>query len=182
MVDSEKLEEIIDAITAKIALANIMNELDSLLECWGLQELIGNNSVSSDDFYDTYKDGTIVVIGASQVKEHDLLGIAKSLGLSKDRFEFCYITDFPIYERDENGQLIVKFNFKKMQHKPNYRLVIVGPMPHSTAGKGDSSSAIAEMETRDGYPKVVRLGSNELKITKTSFKKTLQKQIAADYI
>ncbi len=171
MVDSEKLEEIIDAITAKIALANRMNELDSLLECWGLQELIGNNSVSSDDFYDTYKDGTIVVIGASQVKEHDLLGIAKSLGLSKDRFEFCL-------DYDE----IVKFNFKKMQHKPNYRLVIVGPMPHSTAGKGDSSSAIAEMETRDGYPKVVRLGSNELKITKTSFKKTLQKQIAADYI
>lgn len=171
MVDSEKLEEIIDAITAKIALANRMNELDSLLECWGLQELIGNNSVSSDDFYDTYKDGTIVVIGASQVKEHNLLGIAKSLGLSKDRFEFCL-------DYDE----IVKFNFKKMQHKPNYRLVIVGPMPHSTAGKGDSSSAIAEMETRDGYPKVVRLGSNELKITKTSFKKTLQKQIAADYI
>lgn len=171
MVDSEKLEEIIDAITAKIALANRMNELDSLLECWGLQELIGNNSVSSDDFYDTYKDGTIVVIGASQVKEHDLLGIAKSLGLSKDRFEFCL-------DYDE----IVKFNFKKMQHKPNYRLVIVGLMPHSTAGKGDSSSAIAEMETRDGYPKVVRLGSNELKITKTSFKKTLQKQIAADYI
>lgn len=171
MVDSEKLEEIIDAITAKIALANRMNELDSLLECWGLQELIGNNSVSSDDFYDTYKDGTIVVIGASQVKEHDLLGIAKSLGLSKDRFEFCL-------DYDE----IVKFNFKKMQHKPNYRLVIVGPMPHSTAGKGDSSSAIAEMETRDGYPKVVRLGSNELKITQTSFKKTLQKQIAADYI
>lgn len=171
LVDSEKLEEIIDAITAKIALANRMNELDSLLECWGLQELIENNSVSSDDFYDTYKDGTIVVIGASQVKEHDLLGIAKSLGLSKDRFEFCL-------DYDE----IVKFNFKKMQHKPNYRLVIVGPMPHSTAGKGDSSSAIAEMETRDGYPKVVRLGSNELKITKTSFKKALQKQIAADYI
>ena len=123
LVDSEKLEEIIDAITAKIALANRMNELDSLLECWGLQELIENNSVSSDDFYDTYKDGTIVVIGASQVKEHDLLGIAKSLGLSKDRFEFCL-------DYDE----IVKFNFKKMQHKPNYRLVIVGPMPHSTAG------------------------------------------------
>lgn len=53
LVDSEKLEEIIDAITAKIALANRMNELDSLLECWGLQELIENNSVSSDDFYDT---------------------------------------------------------------------------------------------------------------------------------
>ena len=171
LLDSERLEEIIDAITAKIALANRMNELDGLLESWGLQELIGNNSVSSDDFYDTYKDGTIVVIGASQVKEHDLLGIAKSLGLSKDRFEFCL-------DYDE----IVKFNFKKMQHKPNYRLVIVGPIPHSTAGKGDSSSAIAEMETRDGYPKVVRLGSNELKISKTSFKKALQEQIAADYI
>ena len=43
-------------------------------------------------------------------------------------------------------------------------------MPHSTAGKGDSSSAIANMENGNGYPKIIRLGSNELKITKTNFK------------
>ena len=55
-------------------------------------------------------------------------------------------------------------------------------MPHSTAGKGDSSSAIAEMETRDGYPRVVRLGANELKISKTSFKNALQELINSDYI
>ena len=51
-----------------------------------------------------------------------------------------------------------------------------------TAGKGDSSSAISEMEKGNGYPKVVRLGSNDLKVTKTGFKKALQEQIAAKYI
>ena len=55
-------------------------------------------------------------------------------------------------------------------------------MPHSTAGKGDSSSAIANMENASGYPKVIRLGSNELKITKTNFKMALQEQQAIGYI
>lgn len=30
--------------------------------------------------------------------------------IDKDRFEFCYITDFPMFERDENGQLIFTHN------------------------------------------------------------------------
>lgn len=171
MLDTERLEDIIDAITKKIYLANRTGELESLLADWGLQELINNVVLSSDDFYDTHKNGTIVVIGSSQAKEHDLLGIVKSLGLDKDRFEFCL-------EYKE----IVSYPFSKLQYNPNYRLVIVGAMPHSTAGKGYSSSAIADMEKGNGYPKVIRLGSNELKITKTNFKKALQEQQAIDYI
>lgn len=69
-----------------------------------------------------------------------------------------------------------------MQYNPNYRLVIVGPMPHSTTGKGESRSTISELENGNGYPKVIRLGSNELKITKTNFKQALQEQQNADYI
>lgn len=69
-----------------------------------------------------------------------------------------------------------------MQYNPNYRLVIVGPMPHNTAGKVESRSTISEREKGNGYPKVIRLGSNELKITKTNFKQALQEQQAIDYI
>lgn len=172
MLDSYQLEELIDKITEKISLANRKGELEELLKKWGMYDLVDDGSSSSDDYYDTYKDGKIVVIGGSQVKEHDLLGIVKSLGLDKNRFEFCL-----------DYKEIESYQFTKMQWKPNYRLVIVGPMPHSTTGKGESGSTIAEIEKRsNGYPKVIRLGSNDLKITKTNFKKALEEQIAADYI
>lgn len=170
MLDTERLEEIIDAVTEKIYLANRTGELDQLLNDWGFGDLI-QNECSSNDYYDTHKDGKIVVLGSSQVKEHDLLGIIKSLGLDKDRFEFCL-----------DYKQIVSYPFSKLQYNPNYRLVIVGAMPHSTAGKGDSSSAIADMEKVSGYPKVIRLGTNELKITKTNFKQALQEQQNAHYI
>ena len=171
MFDSDRLEEIIDTIVEKITLANRTGQLEEMLEQWGLEDLIDKKQQSSNDFYDTYKDGKIVVLGGSQVKEKVLLGIIKELGLDKDRFEFCLDYDS-----------IVRYQFSKLQYNPNYRLVIVGSMPHSTAGKGDSSSAISEMEKGNGYPKVVRLGTNELKITKTGFAKALQEQMAANYI
>lgn len=68
VLSSDRLEEIIDTVTAKISLANRMGELESLLESWGLQELIESESQGSDSFYDTHKDGQIIVLGDSQVK------------------------------------------------------------------------------------------------------------------
>ena len=61
---------------------------------------------------------------------------------------------------------------------------MVGPMPHSSTGKADSSSAIAEMEKhQDLYPRIVRMGSgNGLKITKSNFRETLQRLQAEKYI
>lgn len=115
MLDSERLEELLDVVTEKIVLANRTGELDNLLEKWELNEFIAKDSLSSNDYYDTLKSGKIVVIGASQVKEHDLLGIIKSLGIDKERFEFCLDYD-----------AIESYNFKKMQWDINYRLVIVG--------------------------------------------------------
>ena len=90
MLNLNCLEYVIDAVTAKIYLANRMNELEHLLESWGFQELIK----PCTSFYETCKDGKIVVIGNSQVKERDLLGIVKNLGLDKDRFEFCLDYDY----------------------------------------------------------------------------------------
>ena len=170
MLDTERLEKLIDKVTEKILIANRTGELDSLLVKWGFSDLI-EPETSSNSFYDTRKDGKIVVLGASQVKERDLLGIVKGLGLDKDRFELCL-----------DYKEIEAYRFSKLQYNTNYRLVIVGPMPHSTTGKGEQRSTIAEMENGVGYPKVIRLGSNELKITKSNFRQVLQEQITANYI
>lgn len=83
VLDTERLEDVIDSIAARICLANRTGDLESLLD------LITSDAISSDDFYDTHKDGKIVVLGIYQVKERGLPGIVKSLGPDKERFEFC---------------------------------------------------------------------------------------------
>lgn len=167
MLDYEELEEVIDRITAKVTLANRTGELDELLMAWGFSDL-----VKAEPSYETEKDGKIVVIGASEIKENILTGIVKSLGLEKDRFEFCLD-----YDKAKTYQ------YNKLRYNPNYRLVLFGPVPHSSTGKNDSTSVIAEMENHEGYPRVEVLnGNNAVKITKSNFKKVLTQLIKEDYI
>lgn len=167
MLNSYELEEIIDSITKKVILANRIGTLENLLQLWGFDNLLKNDSV-----YETDKNGKIVVIGHTEVKINVLEGIIKSLHLDKNRFEFCL-----------NYSDSKTFNYKKMQYSPNYRVVMFGPVPHSTVGKRDSSSVIAEMKNREGYPRVVVMNDgNELKITKTNFKIALENLIKDNYI
>ena len=75
------------------------------------------------------------------------------------------------------------YPYQKLQYNAKYRVVLVGPIPHSTCSKGDFSSVITMMEKTPGYPRIVRLdGNNELKITKSNFKKTLTDLIEEGYI
>lgn len=167
MLDSYELEEIIDIITQKVILANRTGTLETLLQQWGFDNLLNSEST-----YETNKDGKIVVIGQTEVKLNVLQGIIKSLNLDKNRFEFCL---------DYNESKT--YNYKKLQYSPNYRVVMVGPIPHSSVGKNDSSSVIAEMKNKEGYPRIETLcDSNELKITKSNFKSTLEKLILENYI
>ena len=46
-------------------------------------------------------------------------------------------------------------------------------MPHSGKEKGEHGSIIAAIENQEGYPPIIRLGANGLKITKTDFKEKL---------
>ena len=76
-----------------------------------------------------------------------------------------------------------KYDFRKMQYAPEYRVILFGPTPHSGHGKGDSSSIIAELEKSDAYPRVERLlNGQELKISKTNFREKLQQLLDEDYI
>lgn len=167
MLNYEELEEVIEKITAKITLANRSDELEELLISWGFEDL-----VTKAPTYETDKDGKIVVIGASDVKENVLNGIIKNLGLDKSRFEFCLD-----YDKAKT------FQYSKLRYNPNYRVIMFGPVPHSSTGKNDSSSVIAEMKNHEGYPRVeVLSGNNAVKITKSNFKDTLSKLVLENYI
>lgn len=167
MLDYEELEEIIEKITAKVTYANRLGNLEELLTKWELVDLIPQTSA-----YETKKDGKIVVVGATEVKENVLNGIIKSLGLEKSRFEFCLD-----YEKAKT------FQYKKLRYNPNYRVIMFGPVPHSSTGKNDSSSAIAEIKNHEGYPRVeVLIGNNTVKITKSNFRDALTKLIRENYI
>lgn len=168
---SELEEEIVEILPEKITeiltRANRSGELEELLRIMGLSDLL-----RSDNHYETYKEGKIVVIGGTKVKKNDLLAIANKLGLEKDRFEFCL-----------DYKDIQKYDFKKMQYSPSYRVILFGPTPHSGHGKEERGSIIAEIESSNAYPRAVRLISGkELKITKSNFKDTLTRLLEENYI
>ena len=167
MLNYEELEEVIEKVTAKITLANRSDELEDLLISWGFDDLVRKAPT-----YETDKDGKIVVIGASEVKENVLNGIIKKLGIDKTRFEFCLD-----YDKAKT------FQYSKLRYNPNYRVVLFGPVPHRKKKKNDSSSVIAEMKNHEGYPRVeVLSGNNAVKITKSNFKDTLNKLVCEKYI
>jgi hypothetical protein len=162
------IEEVLDKVRRNLLIANRMGKLEDYLGTLGLDGLIQEED--GDSF--SYKNGVIVVLGGSRVSENVLTGIGRSCGLDKDRFEFCL-------DYDE----IESYPFKKLQYNAKYRVVLVGPVPHSSSGKGDFSSTIVRMEETPGYPRVVRLCSNdELKITKTNFRNVLTDLLAEGYI
>lgn len=171
----EELSDLEDKILMKLP-EKITAVLSKLNRSGGLEEFL--NTLDMADLLEkqqeiySYKDGKIVVIGGSEVKEEILLSIAKKLGLDKSRFEFCL-----------DYKQIQKYDFKKMQYAPQYRVVLLGPSPHSGHGKGDSGSILAEVEKSPAYPRVERLVSgNELKITKSNFREMLKRLIEEEYI
>ena len=154
----DELEEILDEIHKRVFLANRLDELDDLLTRWGLDEFVHpHNEV------ERFSAGKIVVIGASEIKEPVLLGICKEAGISKSRVELC----LDYYKAQ-------KYDYKKLRYNSMYSAVIFGAVPHSAVGKGDAGSVIAQLESQSGYPPVIRLvAGEELKITKTNFKKAI---------
>lgn len=153
--------ELDEYLTAALSKLNRSGQLEEFIELLGMEHLLQKESG-----YEVYKTGKIVVIGQSDVKVEALLSVAKQLGLDKNRFE--------LHLEYEDAKT---FNFRKMQWQPTYSLLMVGPMPHSGSGKGDYGSVISAIEAEEGYPPVVRLGSNGLKITKSDFRSKLTEMI-----
>jgi len=163
----EEIDQLLDDIRIRVLEANRRGDLDKLLTSLGMHDLIEPQAQFSN------RDGKIVVLGASDVDEEHLRITVGKLGLDKNRFEFSLDYD-----------AIQKYNFRKLQYSDKYRVILVGPMPHSTSGAYDSSSAIADMEKHpEMYPRIIRLTAGKnLKITKSGFKETLESLIAENYI
>lgn len=107
----------------------------------------------------------ILVVGALAGKQNDYIMSARKLNINENNIEFE--TD---YSKMNNLSLT------KLKYSDVYSDVIFGPIPHSMIGKDDSSSIIALMEKEsDKYPRVIRASANnELKLTITSFRKSLR--------
>lgn len=154
-------KELDDHLTAALSKMNRYGQLEEFLQLLGMEYLLKREAG-----YEVHKSGKIVVIGQSDVKSDVLLAIAKQLELDKDRFE--------LYLNYKDAKT---FDFHNMQWDPKYSVLMVGPMPHSGSSKGDHRSIISALESEEGYPPVVRLGSNGLKITKSDFKTKLIEMI-----
>lgn len=152
------LERMEDGLLPAISTANRTGELSELLRLLGMSDLLDEEGVS-------VQPTRVVVLGESMVKEQKLKSIARRCGFDPDSFEFAL-----------GYNELKHFDFGKLRGSFTYRVVLAGPMPHSTPGKRDASSAIAEMETHpELYPPVVRLrDSSGLKITNNSFSRALE--------
>lgn len=165
MYDCYELEEIEKRVQYKfennleeiLTRLNRMEELEPFLRMIGLQELVEPEK----RVYTC--EGKILVIGQSEVDADKLKGIASGVfGIEKHRVE-CLLE----YEDAKT------YDFSKLKYNEKYSCILVGPMPHSGKVKSKYSGIITSLENDEGYPPVVRMGAQSLKITKSSFREAL---------
>jgi len=156
---------------------NLMEILTRLNRLEGIDELFNvigvDTPITKKPAPKRFLDGKFVVIGASRAKQKELVKTAKKLGLPKERFEFHL-------DYDEAASI----NMSKHLFNPYCSAILCGPMPHSGVGKGDDSSIITHMENAEGFPNATRVVSSkgELKITKSSFRRTLKQLLEGHMI
>jgi hypothetical protein len=151
---------------------NSTGRLREFLEDIGYSHLLPSEGMSASCVGDRYPNGKIIVVGASEVKQNVLLAVAKEHGFSKDRFDLL----LEYYDCQ-------KYDFGKTRNNSKYALVLFGPVPHSGTSKEDAGSVISKLETPGGgYPPVIRLGSNGLRISKSNFADALEKAVSQGFI
>lgn len=151
------IEEVQEKVRENIFRYNISGELDEYLLKIGYEE-------HEERYYE--RDSKILIIGESQINKDDIIKIAK-----KNKIDRNYLELELGYNTNKN------YNFVKLEYNTNYRCVLIGPLPHSTKGRGDYNSVISKMEKEnDKYPPIYRLESNNrLKITKSNLEKSFRK-------
>jgi hypothetical protein len=106
---------------------------------------------------------SILILGASRIKESDIQGICKRFGLTKSNVKLI----------DFDGSKTLDID--KWRYNCPFHGIMVGPTPHSTTGAKGYSSVIQRLKVEEGFPPTVdvRNESGELKISKSSFRKAL---------
>ena len=92
----------------------------------------------------------------------EIYKVTAEMGIRKEQLELCL-----------EYKKAAAYNIEKLKNN-KYAAVLVGPMPHSGAGKGSYSSIITAMENTAGYPPVFLIVNNGMKITKSSLKRALR--------
>lgn len=159
------------------AIKYITDELTNAFKCNQLQSVLKKYHYpviekTVEPYFDaSLPNGKILVLGSSSCSVRHLEATFKALGLA-DRLEYCL-----------EYNALKKYEFERLRNNHHYRLIIVGPMPHSTQGTDNYSSVITRMESSDEFPKVVRAMNNgELKITKSNMKAILTKEKSSGFI
>lgn len=155
--------ELLPAITR----ANREDRLTELLADLGMEDLMEPEEQAAQNGWAS----KIVVMGDGAVKVDKLRSIARKKGFDPDRFEF---------ELDYHR--LKHYDFGKLRGSMGYAAVLVGPMPHKTAGALEASSFIARAQNHPGeYPILIKMGTaNEMKITNNSFKRALDRLLSLD--
>lgn len=152
-------------VMKRIIGAKSASELRSYLKSIGLEEL----TPEIDNFQ---PNGDIYILGDLSIRDNIVYQIFKDLSIDVNRVKI-------VKGYDE----FKSYNFNRLQYDTSVRLIFVGPMPHSTRDKGDYSSVIAKMEREEGFPKIVRLGTEgSLKVTKANLKEAVIKEIESNYL
>lgn len=163
----EELEALINDVLNKIQLdllrANAQDELDKILEKYGLKEIF-ENAVTACDFYKSNIRGAKILVLAIEFPNVDKrkLTAKKKYNIPKDRIEFQVVK--------------TNFDYSKLRNTAAYSDIIVGPIPHKGVGIGDNTSFLAEVEHhREEYPKVHRMqdGAGTLMLSQSAFEKCL---------
>jgi len=173
-VSSEVLLDIIAEASylfhKRIKMANKSGNLKDYLSSIGMDDIFPCEKETP--LYDTKPEGKILIIGDTKLKDNKIYGCLKECGIPKERIELQLGYDD-----------VKKYSFSSIQYNPNYRLILFGPVPHSVEGKKDKSSIITQIESTDGYPKVIRLSDGHgLKITKTNLKNAVLEEIKSGYL
>lgn len=169
MLDTVELLELEDSLKKELEsrLSEIITQLNRKEQLLDFLDMIGlSNLLSQTKQFKPYKTGKIVIVGESEIKPNIIEAILTNLGIDKRRVEL-YLG----YEK------AVSFDVSKIQWDADYSLIAFGPVPHSGVSKAEYSSIITRVEREDGFPPVMRLGENELKITKSNFRKMIETAI-----
>lgn len=163
-LDYKELELLIEEVTQKvredIIMANRSGTLEEILNRYNYVE-------EQEKWYSYPNTSKMIVIGSIEVKEKDVLGCLKILGIDKNRVEFY--TD---YEKLTNT------NFGFLRNNFNYSDILVCAMPHKMIGIGESSSFISMIESNPKeFPTLTKIAdeSGNLKYSNSAFKKALIK-------
>lgn len=147
--------------------AESLEEFNSIIHRIGYEDLLLDN----DYWSDTLPYGKVLVLGDLSIKYPILEGCFKSYGIDKKRIEHIS------FEKIKN------YDIRKLEYSDIYRLILVGPVPHSAKGMGDESSLIISLEKNPNITKVKRLMvGDELKISRESLKKSLEEEIDSGYL